>query len=294
MPEQNTDVHQVRRLLALQKNEITEHHIYTKIATITPEPGNRDVLLRIAGEELGHYRIWQRYTGQDVDPDRLRVTVYYLAARIFGMTFAIKLMEGVEQRAQRTDPSLSALVPELPQMLSNEETHERELIALLDEERLKYIGSVVLGLNDALIEFTGTLAGLTFAIQNAKIIAVAGLITGVAASLSMGASEYMARRSDDSRTDPFQASLYTGLTYILTVALLILPFLLTDNPYGALVFTLAGAVAVIFLFTFYISVAKDLPFWRRFYEMAAISLGIAGISFIIGLAIRVVLNVNVG
>jgi vacuolar iron transporter family protein len=294
MPEQNTDVQQVRRLLALQKNEITEHHIYTKIATITPDPGNRDVLLRIAQEELGHYRIWRRYTGQDVDPDRLRILVYYFAARIFGMTFAIKLMEGVEQRAQRTDPSLSALVPELPQMLSTEESHERDLIALLDEERLKYVGSVVLGLNDALIEFTGTLAGLTFALQNARIIAVAGLITGVAASLSMGASEYMARRSDDSHTDPFQASMYTGATYILTVFLLILPFLLLENPYVALVFTLLGAVGVICLFTFYISVAKDLPFWRRFYEMAAISLGIAAISFAIGLGIRVLLNVNVG
>jgi vacuolar iron transporter family protein len=181
MPEQNPDAQQVRRLLALQKNEITEYHIYTKIATITPEPGNRDVLLRIAQEELGHYHIWQRYTGQDIGPDNLRVLSYSLAARIFGMTFAIKLMEGVEQRAQRTDTSLSALVPELPQMLANEESHERDLIALLDEERLKYVGSVVLGLNDALIEFTGTLAGLTFAIQNAKIIAVAGLITGVAA-----------------------------------------------------------------------------------------------------------------
>jgi VIT1/CCC1 family predicted Fe2+/Mn2+ transporter len=258
MQEHVTDMQQLEKLLALQQNELTEHHIYTKIATITPDPGNRDVLLRIAQEELGHYRIWRRYTGQDVDPDRLRIQFYYLAARIFGMTFAIKLMEGVEQRAQRTDPSLSALVPELPQILSNEESHERDLIALLDEERLKYIGSVVLGLNDALIEFTGTLAGLTFALQNARIIAVAGLITGVAASLSMGASEYMARRSDDSRTDPFQASIYTGATYILTVFLLILPFLLITNPYVALVFTLLGAVMVIFLFTFYTSVAKDL------------------------------------
>jgi VIT1/CCC1 family predicted Fe2+/Mn2+ transporter len=294
MPEQNADGEQAGKLLVLQKNEITEYHIYTKIAAITPEPGNRDVLLRIAEEERGHYRIWRRYTGRDIDPDRLRVLFYYLAARIFGMTFAIKLMEGVEQRAQKTDPSLSALVPELPKMLANEESHERELIALLDEERLKYIGSVVLGLNDALIEFTGTLAGLTFALQNTRIIAVAGLITGVAASLSMGASEYMSQRSDGSSTDPFKASVYTGATYVLTVVLLILPFLLIPNPYVALVFTLLGAVVVIFLFTFYISVAKDLPFWRRFYEMATICLGIAAISFVIGLVIRVFLNVNVG
>ena len=78
----------------------------------------------------------------------------------------------------------------MPAMLANEANHERELIAMIDEERLKYVGSVVLGLNDALVEFTGTLAGLTFAIQNSQIIAVAGLITGVAASLSMAASEY--------------------------------------------------------------------------------------------------------
>jgi VIT1/CCC1 family predicted Fe2+/Mn2+ transporter len=171
--------------------------------------------------------------------------------------------------------------------------HERELIALIDEERLKYVGSVVLGLNDALVEFTGTLAGLTFAIQNSQIIAVAGLITGVAASLSMAASEFLSQRSDATvGTSPGKAALYTGATYIVTVSLLILPFLILKSPYLALVFTLISAVLVIFLFTFYISVAKDLPFWRRFAEMAAISLGIAGISFVIGLLIRVMLNVN--
>jgi len=293
MPEQATDSQRRGLIQILQKNEITEHHIYTGIAEFTPEAANREVLLRIAGEELEHYRIWRRYTGTNVEPDRTRVLFYSLAARILGMTFAIKLMEGVEQRARRVDPSLSAIVPELPQMLANEESHERDLIALLDEERLKYIGSVVLGLNDALVEFTGTLAGLTFAIQDTRIIAVAGLIMGVAASLSMGASEFLSQRSEGGHTNPLKASLYTGFTYIMTVTLLILPFLLLTNPYIALIFTLAGAVAVIFLFTFYISVAKDLPFWRRFAEMAAISLGIAAISFAIGVAIRLLLNVNV-
>ena len=292
MPDPDDDSQQVKQLLAFQKNEITEYHIYAKIAAITPEPGNRDVLVRIAGEELGHYHIWRRYTGQEVEPDRLRILLYCLAARIFGMTFAIRLMEGVEQRAQVVDRALVTLVPEMPKILADEESHERDLIALLDEERLKYVGSVVLGLNDALVEFTGTLAGLTFALRDARIIAVAGLIMGVAASLSMGASEYLSQRSDGGPTDPFRASVYTASAYILTVALLILPFLLLANPYIALVFTLAGAITVIFLFTFYISVAKDLPFWRRFAEMAAISLGISAVSFGLGLAIRVFLQVD--
>jgi len=284
----------LNKISTLQRNEITEHHIYLRIAQFTPDPHNRDVLSRIAAEELIHYTIWKQYTAKEIGPGMLRVWFYYLIARLLGMTFAIKLMEGVEQGAQAGDAALLAAIPEMPAMLANEANHERELIALIDEERLKYVGSVVLGLNDALVEFTGTLAGLTFAIQNSQIIAVAGLITGVAASLSMAASEYLSQRSEGATsTDPKKAAVYTGITYIVTVALLILPFLVLQSPYIALVCTLIGAVLVIFIFTFYISVAKDLPFWKRFAEMAAISLGIAAISFVIGLLIRVLLNVTV-
>jgi VIT1/CCC1 family predicted Fe2+/Mn2+ transporter len=293
MPVTDTDAQLVTKILPLQRSEITEHHIYTKIAAATPQPGNREVLTRIAAQELEHYGIWKRYTGQEVAPDRKRIWFYYLVARIFGLTFAIRLMEGMERRAQSVDQSFIDLIPEMPQMLANEKVHEQDLIALIDEERLKYTGSVVLGLNDALIEFTGTLAGLTFALQNTRIIAMAGLITGVAASLSMGASEYLSQRSDGRQTDPLKASLYTGAAYILTVVLLILPYLLLQSLYGALALTLTGAVLVILVFTFYIAVAKDLPFWRRFAEMAGICLSIAAISFVIGLVIRVFLNVNV-
>ncbi|MDD1702185.1 MAG: VIT1/CCC1 transporter family protein [Methanoregula sp.] len=283
-----------KKLHSFQRNEITEHHIYSKIAQVTRDTHNREVLDRIAAEELEHYTVWKSYTGHDLAPDMLRVWFYYLIARLLGLTFAIKLMEGVERNAQESDRTFLTEIPEMPAMLANEAAHERELIALIDEERLKYVGSIVLGLNDALVEFTGTLAGLTFAIQNSRIIAVAGLITGIAASLSMAASEYLSQRSDSTAgTNPKKAAVYTGITYIFTVSLLILPFLVLENPYFALVFTLAGAVAVIFVFTFYISVAKDLQFWKRFGEMAAISLGIAAISFVIGLFIRVVLNVNV-
>jgi len=294
IPGRRPDADLLRKILDRQVSEITEHCIYIKLAASTREPHNREVLTRIAGEEHEHYEIWKKYTNREAAPNQLRVWMYYLIARLLGLTFAIKLMETVEKRAQQPDGPLLAAIPEMPSMLARESVHERELIALIDEERLRYVGSVVLGLNDALVEFTGTLAGLTFALQDPEIIAVAGLITGVAASLSMGSSEYLSQRSETSvSTDPLRAAIYTGLTYIVTVAILLLPFLLLKSPYIALLLTLAGAVIVILVFTFYIAVAKDLPFWKRFAEMAAISLGIAAISFVIGLVIRVVLNVNV-
>jgi len=76
------------------------------------------------------------------------------------------------------------------------------------------------------------------------------------------------------------------MAYIFTVVFLILPFLLLGNPFVSLATSLAIAVAIIFVFNYYISVAKDLDFRRRFLEMAMISLGVAGISFLIGIAVK--------
>jgi len=282
-----------KQILSAQRAEITEHLIYTHIAEVTRDEHNKAVLREIAAEELVHYNLWKGYTHEDIPPQQFRIWYYCAMARILGITFTLKLMETVEKHAQKGDPATLAAIPEYAGIIETEKKHEKELIDLIDEEQLKYVGSVVLGLNDALVEFTGTLAGLTFAIQNTQIIAIAGLIMGVAASLSMAASEYLSQRSEGGPGNPLKASVYTGIAYVTTVALLILPFILLANPYVALLFTLLGAVAVIFIFTFYISVAKDLPFYRRFGEMLAISLGIAAISFVIGLAIRVVLNISV-
>jgi len=151
-----------------------------------------------------------------------------------------------------------------------------------------------LGLNDALVELTGTLAGLTFAFQNSQLISLAGLITGIAASLSMGASEYLSTKSEGGEgKNPGRASLYTTIAYILTVFFLISPYFLIPDYFLALAVTIINAVIVIFVFTFYTSVAKDLPFRKRFFEMAAISLGIAGLTFLIGIAMRIFLGINI-
>ena len=89
------------------------------------------------------------------------------------------------------------------------------------------------------------------------------------------------------------AAFYTGGAYVLTVVVLIMPFLLITEPLQAYAITLTLAILVIVLFTFYTSVAKDLPFLKRFVEMATISLGIAAISFVIGILVRIYLNVEV-
>lgn len=278
---------------SLQREEITEYRIYLALSSAVRDPHNQDILRQMAQEEREHSEFWRYYTGETVPPNMVKFWLYYLVSRIFGLTFGIKLMERAPWKAAETYEALAATLPEAEQIRAREQHHEEQIIALIDEQKLRYIGSVVLGFNDALVEFTGTLAGLTFALQDSRLIAVVGLIMGVAASLSMGAAEYLSRKSEGAKNNPFTASLYTGIAYFVTVVALIAPFLIFHSPFVALPVTLIGAVIIIVLFTWYISVAQDLDFRKRFTEMAALSLGIAAVSFLIGVGIRVFLGVNV-
>ena len=140
---------------------------------------------------------------------------------------------------------------------------------------------------------TGALAGLTLALQNTKLIALSGLITGIAAAMSMAASEYLSTRSEKTSKHPVRAAVYTGIAYIITVIFLILPYLLFTQYIVALAFTLLNAITIIGLFNYYLSVAKDLSFRRRFTEMAAISMGVAFISFIVGILVSKAFGVTV-
>ncbi len=281
------------KVLAFQKNEITEHHIYRRLAGRVRDPENRRVLEKISREELDHYHIWRNYSGQDVGPDGWKIWLYCWISRIFGFTFGVKLMEGGEQGAQKSYGELRAEIPEAEAIMREEDQHEAALLEMLDEERLRYTGSMVLGLNDALVELTGALAGLTLALQNTKLIALTGLITGIAAALSMAASEYLSTRAEETTKNPLRASLYTGVAYLITVFFLILPYLLLDNYYLCLGCTLGGAVLIIALFNYYISVAKGESFRKRFTEMAGLSLSVAAFSFLIGYLLRAFLGIDV-
>ncbi len=277
--------------LKAQENEITEHMVYKNLAKREKE--NREVLERIADDELEHYNVWKSVTKREIKEKRSKVIFYGILAFIFGITFALKIMENGEKNAQRKYADLAKKYPQVEKLIKDENKHETELLKLINEERLNYVGAMVLGMNDALVELTGTLAGLTFALRNNQLISLAGLITGIAAALSMVASEYLSTRAEDSGKKATTAALYTGIAYIITVVLIISPFFLPVSPYASIMITLMVGVVLIAIFTFYVSVVQDLSFKKRFAEMTSISLGVALLSFAIGSVARVFLGVDV-
>ncbi len=277
----------------MQKNELTESIIYEAIAKFAKGEENKQTLLHLAAEEKAHYEIWKKCTGIEMKPDKFKIFKYKMIAKILGFTFAVKLMENGEETAQKEYDILAAEVEESVHIKKQEEEHEAALLDMLDEERLRYVGSMVLGMNDALVELTGSLAGFTFAMQNTRLIALSGLIMGISATFSMASSEFLAAKSD-GRNDAFKSCCYTGVAYLITVALLILPYLLLGNSqYMTALFAMIAIVILIIAgFTYYISVAQGERFKPKFLEMSLISVSVAVVSFFVGIAAKHFLGVD--
>ncbi len=282
-----------QQLIYAQREEITEHYIYSRLAEQTRDEANSKVLKAIAADELKHYKLWAAYTNKEVSPSQWEVRKYYWIARVFGLTFGLKLMEKGEKNAQINYGLIATEVPEAEEVANDENKHEQELIGLIEEEHLKYMGSIVLGLNDALVEILGTLAGLTFALQNTMLVALAGIITGIAGALSMSSSEYLSNKAEGKADLAVKSAIFTGIAYVIAVVFLVAPYLIFKSPFLALLVALLDSILIVFLFTYYISVANDQPFRKRFVEMVVLSSVVGIISFGLGYLVRVLFGIDV-
>jgi len=284
----------LQRILQFQRDELTSSILYEYIAGRQKDEGNRTALLEIAKAERSHYTTWKGYTGQELRPNMLKIFFYKIIHMLLGDTFTIKLFEIGETFGAQELREIEEEIPEARTIMKEEEEHEDRLMEMVDEERLHYIGSMVLGLNDALVELTGTIAGLTFALMNTRLVALSGIITGVSATLSMAASNYLAERADGN-AKALKSSFYTGMAYLVTVALMVLPYLLLPNSLylAAFAILLAVVVMIIAVFNYYVSVVQSIPFWPRFAEMGTISLSVAAISFVIGLLAKRLLGIEI-
>ena len=272
----------VRRM---QDNEATDQRVYAALAKQASLQKNSEILEKMSHDE-------GRYTGIEAKADMFRVWLFVVLGKIFGLVFVINLMEGGEDDSAENYRKLMEELPEARSIMEDETRHEAQLAAMIHEEKLSYISSMVLGLNDALVELTGALAGFTLALNDNRMVGMAGFITGVAATLSMAASEYLSKKADTSEKHPFKAAVYTGVAYMITVAFLLLPYIVFESPLVALGFCLFDAALIILGFTYFVSVVRKESFVRGFTEMITISFSVAGISFLIGWAARSWLNID--
>jgi VIT1/CCC1 family predicted Fe2+/Mn2+ transporter len=294
----------LRRIAATNAtNEITEHFTYARLARMENNPANRAALEKLSAQEQSHYEFWKSLLAHE-DPRaaeriRPRMAVVWMMAGLrtfLGVTFITKFLEIHEKGAVAKYEAARAIVPaehqaRFNEIIEDEKSHERTFIAELKEARVSYMGFIVLGLADAIVEITGVHAGFLGVTGDTLIAGVAGVIVGFAAAISMGSAAYLQAKEDPEKS-PIVSAFATGISYFVSVILLALPYFLIRTMIPA--FTLSTSIGILLIagFTYYGAVVFDRGFWREFGEAAGLMLATAVATFFWGAIIGKIFHIN--
>lgn len=290
---------------AQAKDEARDLALYSALAARPGNP-NREFFQALASQERRHLRFWASLAGAEPDsikPGVIAVRAAVAATRLLGPTFTVRRLETQEQKtigryqhileSGVLDPQASS---ELAVIIEEERSHEKQIEEKFSDERVAYLGAAVLGLNDALVELTGGLTGLVSSIANTRLIGFTGLVIGMAAALSMAASNFLSEGMTTEQKGalrPGKAAAYTGIAYILVVVALVFPFFLVSGRLAALSWTWGVAIAVIAAFSYYSSVLQQTSFTKRFTQMLVLGLGVAVITFTVSRIASSILGISV-
>ncbi len=276
----------LKKILIYQKNEITEHLLYSALAGRC-RGKNSEILKKISGDELRHYNFFKKITGKEIRPDYLKIYFYRFASRLFGITFTMKMMSNGEDRAEHSYEEVEGSVPGIKKIIGEEVKHEEALVSEIEEGVIKHMGSMVLAMNNSIQEITGIVVGLTFALSNSILIGKTALISGVAATLAMVASEYLSQKAEAGAAgEPLKAALYTGVVYLFVVAAIISPYFFFMNHYIALSVAFSAVVIIVTVFTFFMAVIKNLTYSRAVFEVSSITAVVVALSLGVGMLIK--------
>ena len=269
------------------ENEYIDRKLYIELAKREKNAGRKRILEELAKAEEEHYLFWSRLAG-GYKPKINKASIYriIILRLLMGLTFTLKFLERHEKQViesyKRTVEELSGEEQRILQrIIEDEEMHERALMSEIDERRVRYLGFIVLGLADAIVEITGVHAGFLGVTSSTLIAGVAGLVVGFAAAISMGSAAYLQAKQQISSKPAFSA-LATAVAYISAVALLASPYFVTEVMILAFGGSLALAVLLIFFFTLYGSVVGERSFPKEFAESIALTLGTALATFLFG------------
>lgn len=259
---------------------------------------SRSVLLEMASHEERHYRFWSSIVGGcGVGFLWLRILVALIMALLFGATVTIKILERKESETIERYRGLLKYFEgsereELERIIADEIKHENYLADNIAEERIKYLGFIVLGLSDAIIEISGIHAGTLGVYENTVMAGLAGLIAGVAASMAMAAAAY-AQAKQGGMGRPGTSAMYTGVAYLLTAIVLAIPYFIIHEIFVAFAMSIALSIVILAYISTYSSVLYNRNYIREIVETTAIILGVSAALYILGTLISQVFGISI-
>ncbi len=281
------------------RNELTEHVVYSRLAAsyAKKKPDFAESLNNLAATEKRHYEFWKKHAGgADPRPSGLRIGLVMVLKMVLGTTFAVKFLEGSEQKTIRKYNSVANLIPAedkpaFEAMLLDETEHEVMFANQLKSAAIKYISFIILGLADAIVEISGIHAGSLGLYKSTEITGLAGIVAGASASIAMASAAY-AQAKQGFEGKPSISAVFTGISYFVTAVVLATPYFLTGDKVVALISSVVVAVLVVAFIDYYNSVVSGTSFLRDFGELAGIMLGATVALYFFGSVVASLLGIT--
>ena len=202
------------------QDEVDASFLYSVFAGLESDPKRKDILSGLAGVENRHVIRWREMLATyDIKVKRqqptLKARLMAWYARRFGSEFPLSQMLGEEanevkdyltlhRNSIRKDVKETALILAKESAMHTESL--QELTGTSGEPWHKtesggMVGNIVYGFNDGLTANFGLVVGIIAATSDVSTILVTGIIGTVADSLSMGASGYLAAKSEQEVYD---------------------------------------------------------------------------------------------
>lgn len=197
------------------QDEIDAGFLYSVFAGLESDPRRKEILSKLAGVENQHVRRWREMLATyDIKVKKqhptLKARLMAWYARRFGNEFPLSQMLGEEagevkdyltlhRNSTLADAKETALILARESAMHTESL--QELTGTSEEPWHKtesggMVGNIVYGFNDGLTANFGLVAGVIAATSDVSTILVTGIVGTVADSLSMGASGYLAAKSE--------------------------------------------------------------------------------------------------
>ncbi len=257
-------------------DEFSDHTLYERLSkTVDADNPYAEVLKQLSATELRHYEFWRKYVpGEEPKLAKLKLYWTLFLRRFLGLTFATRYLDRHEANVVSEYEGLAGLIPEpdrpaFDEMVADEKEHEKAFAMKVESSAVRYISFVVLGLADALVEISGIHAGSLGFYDKTEIAGLAGVIAGGAASLAMASAAYAQAKQGFKGSAKLSAT-YTGISYFVTAIMLATPYFLTANMVLAMASSLAFAVVILAVTTWYSIVIQAKPFMKDFLEILLI------------------------
>ncbi|MEM3854939.1 MAG: VIT1/CCC1 transporter family protein [Conexivisphaerales archaeon] len=313
------------------KDELRDQMLYIELARSVRDNDAKKRLTELSKVEESHSKFFLNLlkgSGTSIPkaPSKVKVKIEALLMRLLGFNLMMKLFE---EREASTVVNYLKLFNErglsegdkdtLKSIVKDEMEHESFFAEKSSMSIVENLRDVLFGMNDGLVELLAAVSGLAGAYERSILVAITGLVIGIAGALSMSVGAYVSTKSENELnqnrnlrlklskivfgsqqgigervTSAKESATFVGIFYIVGALVPTLPYFL---PFSVMVDQLTStlfAILALAVAGYLTSIISGVSGKKKVTEMVLLALGATLATYLLGNAIRILTGITAG